>query len=183
MKAVPASRYLLFFTLSLGGLAADLASKHWVFGWLGMPRYNGDAWWLVKGAIGLQTSLNEGALFGLGQGWVPLFATLSVLAGLFILWLLFITGAARDGWLTGALGCVAAGIFGNLYDRLGLPGLRWNYSGPLHRAGDPVYAVRDWILVRFGTDLHHWNWPNFNIADSLLVCGAILLVWHAFRNK
>jgi lipoprotein signal peptidase len=24
------------------------------------------------------------------------------------------------------------------------------------------------------------TWPNFNIADSLLVCGACLLMWHAF---
>ena len=23
-------------------------------------------------------------------------------------------------------------------------------------------------------------WPNFNVADSLLVCGAAALVWHAF---
>jgi len=35
--------------------------------------------------------------------------------------------------------------------------------------------VRDWILVMIG----HWPWPNFNLADSLLVVGAALLIWHA----
>ena len=25
-----------------------------------------------------------------------------------------------------------------------------------------------------------WPWPTFNLADSSLVCGAALLVWHAF---
>jgi len=39
-----------------------------------------------------------------------------------------------------------------------------------------VYGVRDWALVRSGP----WQWPNFNFADSLLVCGALLLVWHSF---
>ena len=75
------------------------------------------------------------------------------------------------------LGCVTAGILGNLYDRLGLPGLRW-IANPPHHAGDPVHAVRDWILVMIGP----WHWPNFNVADSLLVCGA-LLVWHSFTLK
>jgi signal peptidase II len=27
-----------------------------------------------------------------------------------------------------------------------------------------------------------WRWPNFNIADSLLVVGAAILIWHAARN-
>jgi signal peptidase II len=62
---------------------------------------------------------------------------------------------------------------------LGLPGLEWNYASKLHEIGDPVYAVRDWILVMIG----RWPWPTFNIADSMLVCGAILLVWHAFRHN
>ena len=26
-------------------------------------------------------------------------------------------------------------------------------------------------------------WPNFNVADSMLVCGAILMVWHAWRYE
>ena len=28
-----------------------------------------------------------------------------------------------------------------------------------------------------------WRWPNFNIADSLLVLGAIVLLWHAYTTK
>jgi signal peptidase II len=72
-----------------------------------------------------------------------------------------------------------AGVLGNLYDRLGFPGLRWNEARDLHKIGEPVFAVRDWILVMLGTR----PWPNFNIADSLLVCGAMLLVWHALFQK
>jgi signal peptidase II len=38
--------------------------------------------------------------------------------------------------------------------------------------------VRDWILVMIGP----YPWPNFNLADAMLVCGAALLAWHALRG-
>ena len=28
-----------------------------------------------------------------------------------------------------------------------------------------------------------WPWPNYNLADSSLVCGAALLFCHAFFTK
>lgn len=176
MKAVPASRYLVFFTVGLGGCLIDLLTKHWMFRSLGMP--GGPTRWVVKDVVGFQTVLNEGALFGLGQGMATAFAVLAVVAAMCLLFWLFVAGAARDGWLNFSLACITAGILGNLYDRLGLPGLRWNFANALHQVGDPVYAVRDWILVMIGRH----PWPNFNIADSLLVCGAILLVGQAFRR-
>lgn len=167
MQAVPVSRYLAFFSIAIAGLAIDLATKRWIFDWLGLP--GGATYWLWEGVAGLQTSLNQGALFGIGQGWVWLFAVLSVAAALGILYWLFLAGAARDWLLTVALGMVMSGILGNLHDRLGLHGL-------IAPDGQPIYAVRDWILVLiFG---HHW--PNFNVADALLVCGAILLLGQAW---
>jgi signal peptidase II len=176
MKAVPLNRYPLFFSIATLGCLLDLATKRWAFHVLGMP--GGPIRWLWPGRVGLQTSLNEGALFGLGQGWVALFAALSVVAAVGILLWLFYAGAARELLLTIALGCITAGIFGNLYDRLGLPGLTW-LNHPAHDVGEPVYAVRDWILVMiFGRP-----WPNFNVADILLVCGASLLIWHALFSK
>ena len=157
----------------------DLATKSWIFTKLGMPDPRaGEVWWIWEGVFGLQTSLNEGALFGIGQGNVFLFILLSFVALVALLFWLFVAGAARDRLLTVALGGVTAGILGNLYDRLGLPGLRWTYASELHKLGEPVYAVRDWILVMIGS----WNWPNFNVADSLLVCGAILLMILSFRQ-
>ncbi|MBN2216299.1 MAG: signal peptidase II [Pirellulales bacterium] len=177
MRAVPVSRYLVFLTLATLGCLADLVTKHWAFDKLHMPPF-GQIEWLWDGVFGFQTSLNEGALFGLGQGWSPLFVVLAGVALVALVVWLFVFGAARDWLLTVALGAVTAGVLGNLYDRLGLPGLTWSYANELHAIGDPVYAVRDWILVMIGP----WHWPNFNVADSLLVCGAALLAWHAFRS-
>jgi len=176
MRAVPLRRYLVFGAIATVGVVADLLSKSWVFGWLGSPP--SATYWIWDGVVGLQTSLNEGALFGLGQGRTMWFAVLSVAALVGVLVWLFVAGAARDLLLTVALGCVSAGILGNLYDRRGLPGLQWNYADGWHEIGQPVYAVRDWILVMIGP----WTWPNFNVADSLLVCGAMALAWHAYHR-
>ncbi len=178
MKAVPATRYLVFLLLASAGCAADLVTKRCVFAWLGMPDPRTPPYWVWPGVFGFQTSLNEGALFGMGQGMVSLFSALSIAAVVGILYWLFVAGAARDWLLTVALACVTAGILGNLYDRLGMPGLTWNAASPRHEVGEPVFAVRDWILVMIG----RFHWPNFNIADSLLVCGAALLVFHAYRH-
>lgn len=173
MKPLPTSRYVLFFAIAAGGSALDLATKHWMGATLD---HFGRPWWIWRGVFGFQWSLNEGALWGMGSGYPFLFAALSILAALAVLYWLFVAGAARDLLLTIALGSVTAGILGNLYDRLGLHGLRWPLGHPHHGAGDPVYAVRDWVLVMIG----RWQWPNFNVADSLLVCGAMLLIWHSF---
>ena len=178
-EAVPLSRYIVFFSLTAAGCAADLATKTWMFAQLGMPDPRREPSWIWKDLFGLQTSLNEGALFGVGEGLWPLFAALSMGAAVAIFVWLFAAGAARDWLLTIALACVTAGIFGNLYDRLGLPGLIWtdNYRG--HLPGQSVHAVRDFLLVMIG----RWPWPTFNLADSSLVCGAGLLLCHAFLMK
>ena len=161
-NAIPRSRYFVFAALAVLGCAFDLSTKHWVFQWRGGPHRN-NVWWFWDGYVGIETAVNTGALFGLGQDRVFLFSAISFVAIAGIVYWLFFAGGARDLHLTFALGCIFGGILGNLYDRLGL----WGQIG-----------VRDWILFRYGD----YTWPNFNVADSLLVCGAGLLVWHAFRT-
>jgi signal peptidase II len=177
MREVPRSRLLVFLAIAGFGCAADLATKHWIFQRLGYPPR--ETIWIVHDVLSLETSLNEGALFGVGQGFTFLFAALSLMAGLWIVYWLFGRGAARDPWLTVALAAIMAGILGNLYDRLGLPGLTWQFATPTHDLGDPVFAVRDWIHFQYKS----FDWPVFNIADSLLVCGAGLLLRETFRKE
>lgn len=177
MKAVPLNRYIVFFSIAIVGCALDLATKSWAFNRPGMSE--GHVEWVCNGVLALRTDVNTGMLFGMGQGMAPVFAALSVVAALGILAWLFYAGAARDRLLTVALGCVMAGILGNLYDRLGMHGEKWSHTNQFHKAGEPIYAVRDWIVVMIGK----YEWPAFNIADSLLVCGAVMLVWHAFRTQ
>jgi signal peptidase II len=176
MSRIPTSRYLLFAALAALGCLSDLATKNWAFSRLGFPTR--EPIWLVPEVLSLETSLNEGALFGVGQGLTLVFALLSMVAAAGILYWLFYAGAARDLLLTIALGSITAGVFGNLYDRLGMPRLEWPFPTQKHAAGDPVYAVRDWIHFQYKS----FDWPIFNLADSFLVCGAGLLVWHSCRQ-
>jgi signal peptidase II len=83
-----------------------------------------------------------------------------------------------EPWLVVALALITGGIVGNLYDRLGLPGLEWH--APLGRIGDPVYAVRDWVHFTLEGII---DWPIFNLADTWLVIGAGLLVLLSFLAK
>lgn len=175
--AVPPGRLWLFAGIALGGAALDLASKEAIFRWRGLPRPD-HVWWLVEGRLGIETSVNPGALFGMGAGLWWLFALLSVVALAGIVYWLVVGGAARDLWLTVTVGLITGGILGNLYDRLGL----WDTRGlpPELRHG-----VRDWILFVWPeVRLSIFNpWPNFNLADSMLVCGAILLVLHTLVHR
>lgn len=173
--ALTPGRVGLFLFLAVTGLVLDLGTKHWVFSRDDM--FFGSEWWLWEGQIGIQKSLNEGALFGMGQGNVWLFALFSFVALAAIpIWLFFFK-AAEDLWLTFALGSVTGGILGNLYDRLGLHGLSWDQFNP-QRQGERIYAVRDWILLQWN---ERWVWPNFNLADVFLVIGAGLLIFHSYK--
>ena len=172
-ERLPVSRFALFFLPLLIGLALDLWTKHYTFTKYFDPYSTQVPAWWIEGVFGIQTSTNPGALFGFGKGFSSVFAAFSVVAlagiGVWLFWL----GAAFDRWLTFALGLVSGGILGNLYDRIGL-------------GHDPSYPdvlwgnVRDWIYFRLEGVPFFDPWPNFNIADSCLVCGAIMLVIHAF---
>lgn len=154
----------------------DLATKSWIFRSLGMPGMAPPIV-LVPGIFRLETNLNEGALFGMGQGMGMVFAAVSVLAIIGILALVSRPTTRRDGWLLVSLGLIVGGIVGNLYDRLGLPGLRWH--APLERRDEAVFAVRDWLHVTVPGVI---DWPIFNLADSWLVIGAGMLLLASFAT-
>lgn len=173
----PLSRAFLFVLVAAAALVSDLYSKQSVFGDLGYP---GSSDWTKRWFDGwatfeLSTTLNHGALWGMGQGWTGLFATLSIAAGGGIVYWLFFRGGAQSLWLTIALGMILGGTLGNLYDRLGLHGITDL------RTGDKAYAVRDFLHFTF---FHgKFEWAVFNLADVFLVTGAIMLVLQSLRAE
>jgi len=171
--AVPVSRWVVFLLITVVGCAVDLYTKFAVLAWRGMESEKPD-YRIVENYVGIQVALNEGALFGMGKGYGMLFAGLSVLAIGGICYWLFYRKAARNWFLTVSLGSVAGGILGNLYDRLGF----WSPPG---KPGEFRDEVRDWILLRWGDPAY--TWPNFNIADCLLVCGAAMLMIYALLAR
>lgn len=167
----------LFASIAIVGLAFDLWSKSYMFSKLGLPGKRPlELWWIIEDFFGFQTAVNQGALFGIGQGGSSFFAMVSGVALLAITFWFIKSDGWKNRWLTVCLAAVTAGILGNLYDRLGL----WH---PTDTFADDysnfAYGVRDFILFTYQGHV----WPNFNIADCLLVCGAIMLGIFSFRQE
>lgn len=172
LAQVPLNRYCVFFALSIVLLWWDLYSKWLVFKTLGFEQRQSESWfvWLWgENVFRLMTSFNHGALWGMGQGYSSVFAALSIVAAIAVLYWLFVARGAFSWWLTISLAFVMAGTLGNLYDRLGLHGLRDEQTGQIE------YAVRDFLFF----EVIHW--PIFNFADTFLVTGAIMLFIQSFR--
>ena len=173
MACYPRTRIVVYAFLTTLALATDLLSKSLVFDRLGGV-FQGTGWlidtWLK---FELHTSLNPGALWGMGQGFAPGFALLSIVAFLGINYWLFIRVAASSLWLTVALALVSGGALGNCYDRLGWHGEHFPNETK------PAMAVRDFLRFRFGT----YDYPIFNIADSFLVAGAIMLMIQSMKPE
>ena len=178
-ERLPVSRFVLFFSLLIVGLAADLITKSWVFNnyfdvSIAEEGTHGQyvAFWWIDGVFGVQPSTNPGALFGMGAGFSLYFAIFSAIALTAIVVWLFVYKAAIDRWLTFSLGLISGGILGNCYDRIGL-GAKASYPEQIRD------NVRDWILFRLEGVPFFDPWPNFNIADALLVVGAAMLFIHS----
>lgn len=107
----------------------------------------------LVGSLRLRLVENPGSAFGMGTGAGPL---LGVVAGVMTVVLLVASRRAGRG-VAAALGLVAGGAAGNLVDRLA-------------RAEDGPLSGR---VVDF-VDLQ-W-WPVFNVADSAIVAGVLVLV-------
>ena len=168
-----AGRLKLFLTIGIVGLLADLWTKSYLFAELGLPHETiGVDWWVIEDFFGFQTAVNQGALFGMGQGGSSVFALFSVLAFIAILFWFIRGGAWNSLFLTICLGCITGGVLGNFYDRMG-----WWHGDEIHP--DYAYGVRDFILFTY----QDYVWPNFNIADCLLVCGAFLLLVYSFKYE
>ena len=109
----------------------------------------------------LVLAFNRGAAFSLladEPGWQHLFFVgLAVLASVVIVWLL---GRHRDeGLFCLGLGLILGGAVGNLIDRL------------------QIGAVVDFLSFHAGG----WYWPAFNVADSAITVGAVLVIVDSLR--
>ncbi|MFY9254765.1 MAG: signal peptidase II [Fuerstiella sp.] len=179
MDSLPKNRAPIFFVLTAVTLGIDLWSKAWAFDTFGL-RHGSD--WLINNnwlRFRWFTSLNEGALWGMGQGFAWVFALLSVAAFAGIVYWLFFKKAAASLWLTFALAFVSGGTLGNLYDRLGIHGIT------LPEQNTPIKAVRDFFHFQFGGTIESpaLDWAIFNVADICLVTGAIMLMLQSVLVK
>ncbi len=141
-------------------LAVDQASKFAVLAF-----YSPATWPLaVTPFFNLVLVWNRGVSFGLMgtndaelQRWVLVGIALAVAAVLAV-WL---ARGVADAWQRWSFRLIIAGAVGNAIDRV------------LHG------AVVDFLDFHYGG----WHWPAFNVADSAIVVGAVLLVADGLRPK
>ena len=133
-------------------LILDLWTKSWALRALAGGRQIE----VIPGLLPFTLAFNRGAAFGIEIGSDPrlVFIPITVLA-LVLLTTLYVKAEREDGLRLVALSLVIGGALGNLYDRV-----RWergvvDFIGPLN--------------------LGFADFPIFNVADSAITCGAVLL--------
>lgn len=128
-------------------LATKLAAEVWLRRYVGVP--------VIGEFFQLRLVYNPGAAFGINVGplsrWV--FMGLSM-AALVVLGSMLRATRAGDSVRIYSLALITAGAAGNLVDRIRSP-----------------QGVVDFLDFTFGT----WHFPTFNVADSAVTCGAVLL--------
>lgn len=152
----------ILFLVSAIVIALDRLSKLWVSAHV--P--HGGHITLIPHVFALSHVFNTGAAFSLfAESLAPetvrySLITFSVLAVLVVAVMLIRLG--RE-WSTTAfaLALILGGALGNLYDRIHLR-----------------YVI-DFLEVR----IYHYHYPDFNLADSAIVIGAILLLLEIFRAQ
>ena len=148
-------RLALLLVVAVVVLALDVVSKH-----LAVDRLSDRGpVEVIDGVLHLQLVRNSGAAFGFASG---LTVVLSLVAVSVIVVILRAARALRSaGWAV-ALGLVLGGAVGNLLDRIFRnPGL---FRG----------RVVDFL------ELPHW--PVFNLADSSIISGGVLMVLLSLRG-
>lgn len=109
---------------------------------------------IIKNFLQISITHNTGASFGIFKGQTMMFVWFSIIAIGIILYLY--DKIPEKGYCKYAAALIFAGIIGNLTDRLA-------YG-----------SVIDFIDFSF--------WPSFNIADSALTVGVIMLVFYLWRK-
>ena len=170
---------VIFLSVTVLILGVDLASKYLAFHHvadqpvrLGEPgatatMYSHEPVTVVPGVLSLKLTVNEGAVFGLGQGNRLFFIAVSIVAAIVLL-SIFYRSSARAYILHLALALVLAGALGNLYDRAVYGMVRdmfWIFPG----------ATLPFGLTWPGGDHRLYPWV-FNVADVALVVGVLTLV-------
>lgn len=111
---------------------------------------------LIKNILSFTPILNTGAGFGIFPNQTFLFIIISIISIIFIAYLIFRYKLKEKFFLYPAA-LILSGALGNLVDRL--------------RVG----AVIDFIDFKI--------WPVFNIADSCITIGAMIIIWQLLKKR
>ena len=143
---------ILLYAVAAGALLLDQVSKAWVERTLsGRPPIR-----VIPGILSLNYTTNSGGAFGFGESAPWLFAGATIVVSAVIA---VVSMRPMRTPVAVALGLILGGALGNLADRV---------------AGGAGFSgrVTDFIDLQV--------WPVFNLADTAIVIGAVLLAISSF---
>jgi signal peptidase II len=140
----------------------DRISKNWIKGHIRI----GHARVIIPNVLRLTHVLNTGAAFSLFEGSTSPNLVRNILIAFSVFAILVVLGLiwkySRQFTLVSfSLALILGGAIGNLYDRI-------RFSN-----------VTDFIEVH----IVHYHWPDFNVADSAISIGAVLLLIEMLRPQ
>lgn len=142
--------------LAIGGCVVLLDQLSKLLVVYALPLHSGRE--VIPGLFNLVHVRNPGAAFSLLAGadpsWRQIFFVAMSLLGIGVILYAYKKSHPRDHWSKVALAFLFGGATGNLIDRL--------------RLGEVI----DFLDVYIGS----YHWPAFNVADSAITIGALLLV-------
>ena len=152
--------YIAWISVSILIIAADQATKWAIIEWV--PLYGKVP---INFFVNVTHQQNQGAAFSFladQSGWQRWFFVVlaTAVSGVMIAWLWRIRQEGPIVLMAG-LSFVLGGAIGNLIDRA------------------MMGYVTDFIQVWFGS----WAFPSFNVADSAITVGAVLLIIDAFLGS
>jgi signal peptidase II len=136
-------------------VVVDQITKSWVVSALA-----DDPLHIVGSDIEFRLARNSGGAFSSFQSATPVLAVLAIVLAFF---LANAVRKAKERWLVVALSLVLGGALGNLVDRLA--------RSPGFLRGEVV----DFVKV--------YSFPSFNVADSCITIGAVMLVVGTLFSK
>lgn len=147
-------RNLPFFVSVFALVLADQVSKWWVAG--NLPLYSSRT--VIPGFFNLTHIHNRGAIFGFfsqsGSGAVFVALTTASFLALALVIYYFVKTPAAERGLKAALSLIMAGALGNQIDRI----------------------ARGYVIDFLDFHVKNRHWPFFNVADSCISVGAVLLL-------
>jgi signal peptidase II len=149
------SRTRLAAGIVIAIVALDLVTKTWAVHELADGPVE-----VIGESVSFRLARNTGGAFSLFQAFTPL---LAVVAGVVTYFLVRTLRRTHDTLLVVALSLVLGGAIGNLLDRV--------FRSPGFLRG----AVVDFV--------HVGDWPTFNVADSAITIGAVLVIVWSVRSS